>query len=112
MLYLLCLRKAEQIVLGHPVSGKPTAETPQFVFMDEVLGQSHFTNRPVLFASIPEDTPGPSSRVCDQEEEEPVTSAPATHTVCVCVCVCVCPYMFSFLFIFHYIIYVKLTPNT
>jgi len=41
MLYLLCLRKAEQIVLGHPVSGKPTAETPQFVFMDEVLGQSH-----------------------------------------------------------------------
>jgi len=106
MLYLLCLRKTEQIVLGHPVSGKPTAETPQFVLMDEVLGQSHFTNRPVLFASIPEDTPGPRLRVCDQEEEEPVTSAsaPATHTVCVCVCVCVSLYVFfSFHISLHYL---------
>ena len=38
--------------------------------MDEVLGQRHSTNPPVLIASIPEDTPGPSTAVVDQEVEE------------------------------------------
>ncbi|XDV11877.1 hypothetical protein PO909_000679 [Leuciscus waleckii] len=44
------------------LGGKPTAETwPWFDLMDEVLGQRHSTNPPVLIASIPEDTPGSSS---------------------------------------------------
>ena len=38
--------------------------------MDEVLGQRHSTNPPVLIASIPEDTPGPSTAVVDQEVED------------------------------------------
>ena len=39
--------------------------------MDEVLGQRHSTNPPVLIASIPEDTPGPSAprAVVGQENE-------------------------------------------
>lgn len=41
--------------------------------MDEVLGQRHSNNSPVLISSIPEDTPGPSSAVDDQDEEEPAT---------------------------------------
>ena len=35
--------------------------------MDEVLGQRGSTNPPVLIASIPEGTPGPSTEVVDQE---------------------------------------------
>ena len=41
--------------------------------MDEVLGQRHSTNPPVLIASIPENTPGPSTAstaVVDQEVED------------------------------------------
>ncbi|CAL8378181.1 unnamed protein product [Boreogadus saida] len=38
--------------------------------MDEVLGQRHSTNPPVLIASIPENTPGPSTVVVDQEVED------------------------------------------
>lgn len=34
--------------------------------MDEVLGQRHSINPPVLIASIPEDRPGPSSAVGGQ----------------------------------------------
>ena len=46
--------------------------------MDEVLGQRHCTNPPVLIASIPEDTPGPSSAVGAHGEEEPgAAAAPA-----------------------------------
>ncbi|XDV50738.1 hypothetical protein PO909_019753 [Leuciscus waleckii] len=63
---------------GESVSGKPTAETwPWFVLMDEVLGQRQCTNPPVLIASIPEDTPGPSSVVGAHGEEEPGAAAPA-----------------------------------
>ncbi|KAK9969110.1 hypothetical protein ABG768_027311 [Culter alburnus] len=59
---------------GEGVNGKPTAATwPWFVLMDEVLGQRHSNNSPVLISSIPEDTPGPSSAVDDQDEEEPAT---------------------------------------
>ena len=53
------------------MSGKPTAATwPWFDLMDEVLGQRPSVAPPVLIASIPEDTPGPSAAVGDQEEEE------------------------------------------
>ena len=41
--------------------------------MDKVLGQRHSTNPPVLIASIPENTPGPSTAstaVVDQEVED------------------------------------------
>ena len=38
--------------------------------MDKVLGQRHSTNPPVLIASIPENTPGPSRAVVDQEVED------------------------------------------
>ena len=38
--------------------------------MNEVLGQRHSTNPPVLIASIPENTPGPSTAVVDQEVED------------------------------------------
>ncbi|CAL8258973.1 unnamed protein product [Boreogadus saida] len=56
---------------GEGVGGKPTAATwPWFVPMDEVLGQRHSTNPPVLIASIPENTPGPSTAVVDQEVED------------------------------------------
>ncbi|XP_067308314.1 uncharacterized protein [Pseudorasbora parva] len=59
-------------VSGEGVSGKPNAATwPWFVLMDEVLGQRHSKTPPVLIASIPEDTPGPSSAAKDQDEEEP-----------------------------------------
>jgi len=39
--------------------------------MDEVLGQRHCTNPPVLVTSTPEDTSGTSSVMDDQDEEEP-----------------------------------------
>uniref|UniRef100_A0A8C5CD28 Myb/SANT-like DNA-binding domain-containing protein n=1 Tax=Gadus morhua TaxID=8049 RepID=A0A8C5CD28_GADMO len=56
---------------GEGVGGKPTAATwPWFVLMDEVLGQRHSTNPPVLIASIHENTPGPSTAVVDQEVED------------------------------------------
>ncbi|CAL8275626.1 unnamed protein product [Arctogadus glacialis] len=62
---------------GEGVGGKPTAATwPWFVPMDKVLGQRHSTNPPVLIASIPENTPGPSTTstastaVVDQEVED------------------------------------------
>ncbi|KAK0145344.1 hypothetical protein N1851_015765 [Merluccius polli] len=56
---------------GEGVSGKPTAAPwPYFVLMDEVLGQRHSTTPPVLIASVPKDTPGPSTVVDDQEEAE------------------------------------------
>ncbi|CAL8301368.1 unnamed protein product [Gadus morhua 'NCC'] len=59
---------------GEGVGGKPGAATwPWFVPMDEVLGQRHSTNPPVLIASIPENTPGPSTAstaVVDQEVED------------------------------------------
>ncbi|MEQ2190245.1 hypothetical protein GOODEAATRI_033827 [Goodea atripinnis] len=38
--------------------------------MDEVLGQRSSTTPPVLIASIPEDTPGPSGAVGNQMEKE------------------------------------------
>ncbi|CAL8239153.1 unnamed protein product [Gadus morhua 'NCC'] len=38
--------------------------------MDEVLGQRHSITPPVLIASMPEDTPGPSTAVVDQEVED------------------------------------------
>ena len=58
------------------MGGKPTAETwPWFVLMDEVLGQRHSTNPPVLIASIPEDIPVQSSAVGAHGEEEPGTAA-------------------------------------
>ncbi|KAK9965060.1 hypothetical protein ABG768_004172 [Culter alburnus] len=57
---------------GEGVSGKPTAATwLWFVLLDEVFGQRYSNNPPVLIASIPEDTPGPSSAVDDQDEERP-----------------------------------------
>ncbi|MEQ2301660.1 hypothetical protein AMECASPLE_038352, partial [Ameca splendens] len=56
---------------GEGVSEKPTAATwPWFVLMDEVLGQRPSTTPPVLIASIPEDTPGPSGAVGNQMEKE------------------------------------------
>ncbi|KAL1276268.1 hypothetical protein QQF64_035891 [Cirrhinus molitorella] len=56
---------------GKGVSGKPTAATwPWFVQMDEVLGQRPSICPPVLIASIPMDTPGPSAAVSNQEERE------------------------------------------
>ena len=38
--------------------------------MDEALGQRSSTVPPVLTASIPEDTPGPSGTAPEREEEE------------------------------------------
>ncbi|MEQ2305469.1 hypothetical protein AMECASPLE_038254, partial [Ameca splendens] len=56
---------------GEEVSEKPTAATwPWFVLMDEVLGQRSSTTPPVLIASIPDDTPGPSGVVGNQMEKE------------------------------------------
>ncbi|MEQ2231397.1 hypothetical protein ILYODFUR_039182, partial [Ilyodon furcidens] len=56
---------------GEGVSEKPTAATwPWFVLMDEVLGQRPSTTPPVLIASIPEDTPGPSGVVGNHMEKE------------------------------------------
>ncbi|MEQ2316915.1 hypothetical protein AMECASPLE_037320 [Ameca splendens] len=56
---------------GEGVSEKPTAATwPWFVLMDEVLGQRSSTTPPVLIASIPEETPGPSRAVGNQMEKE------------------------------------------
>ncbi|CAL8237499.1 unnamed protein product [Boreogadus saida] len=56
---------------GEGVGGKPTAATwPWFVLMDEVLGQKHSITPPVLIASIPENTPGPSTAVVEEKEEE------------------------------------------
>ncbi|MEQ2315378.1 hypothetical protein AMECASPLE_021615, partial [Ameca splendens] len=53
---------------GEGVSEKPTAATwPWFVLMDEVLGQRSSTTPPVLIASIPEETPGPSGGQPDGE---------------------------------------------
>ncbi|MEQ2259775.1 hypothetical protein XENORESO_018122 [Xenotaenia resolanae] len=43
---------------------------PWFVLMDEVVGQRSSTTPPVLIASIPEDTPGPSGAVGNQMEKE------------------------------------------
>ncbi|KAK0140308.1 hypothetical protein N1851_022783 [Merluccius polli] len=52
---------------GEGTSGKPTAaDWPWFVLMDEALGQRPSIAPPVLIASIPEDTPGPSA-VGDQQ---------------------------------------------
>ncbi|CAL8255976.1 unnamed protein product [Boreogadus saida] len=50
--------------------GATAATLPWFVPMDEVLGQRHSTNPPVLIASIPENTPGPSTAVVVQEVED------------------------------------------
>ncbi|XP_055088459.1 uncharacterized protein LOC129457425 [Periophthalmus magnuspinnatus] len=60
---------------GEGVAGNATAETwPWFVPMDEVLGQRASINPPVLIASVPEDTPGPSTswqtQPLEEEEEE------------------------------------------
>ncbi|KAK0148858.1 hypothetical protein N1851_010712 [Merluccius polli] len=66
---------------GEGTSGKPTAANwPWFVLMDEALGQRPSIAPPVLIASIPEDTPGPSA-VGDQqgggdEDEELEESQP------------------------------------
>lgn len=38
--------------------------------MDEALGQRLSATHPVLITSFPEDMPGPSAVVDDQEEEE------------------------------------------
>ncbi|KAL3969262.1 alcohol-forming fatty acyl-CoA reductase [Sarotherodon galilaeus] len=52
---------------GEGVSGKPTAATwPWFALMDEVIGQRPSIRPPVLLSTLPEDTPGPSSAVGDQ----------------------------------------------
>ncbi|KAK0139040.1 hypothetical protein N1851_024395 [Merluccius polli] len=65
---------------GEGTSGKPTAANwPWFVLMDEALGQRPSIAPPVLIASIPEDTPGPSAVQGDQqggEEEEEEESQP------------------------------------
>ncbi|KAL0152553.1 hypothetical protein M9458_052276 [Cirrhinus mrigala] len=64
--------------MGEGVSGKSTAETwPFFVLMDEVSGQRPSNNPPVLIASIPGETLGPSSAVGDHEEE-PAPPPPPT----------------------------------
>lgn len=39
-----------------------------FVTMDEVPGQKHSTTYPVVIASIPKDTPGPSASEGDKGE--------------------------------------------
>ncbi|XP_034028468.1 uncharacterized protein LOC117512489 [Thalassophryne amazonica] len=55
---------------GEGVSGKPNAATwPWFVLMDEVLRQRPSTTPSVIISSIPDDTPGPSTAVSDQEED-------------------------------------------
>uniref|UniRef100_A0A1A8EL49 Myb/SANT-like DNA-binding domain-containing protein n=1 Tax=Nothobranchius korthausae TaxID=1143690 RepID=A0A1A8EL49_9TELE len=66
---------------GEGVSGKPTAETwPWFVLMDEVLGQRPSTMPPVLIASIPGDTPGPSAAVSKTGERERGGSQPGSSS--------------------------------
>ncbi|KAL3968249.1 RalBP1-associated Eps domain-containing protein [Sarotherodon galilaeus] len=70
---------------GEGVSGKPTAATwPWFALMDEVIGQRPSIRPPVLLSTLPEDTPGPSSAVGDQNvaesdtdegESQPTTTA-------------------------------------
>ncbi|KAJ0003891.1 hypothetical protein NQD34_010105 [Periophthalmus magnuspinnatus] len=56
---------------GEGAAMKATAETwPWFAHMDEVLRQRPSINPPVLIASIPDDTPGPSTARQEQEEEE------------------------------------------
>ncbi|XP_073335830.1 uncharacterized protein [Pagrus major] len=62
---------------GEGVGGKPTAATwPWFVLMDEVLGQRPSIAPPVLIASLPEDTPGPSGVVEQEEDEDEEESQP------------------------------------
>ncbi|KAK5601087.1 hypothetical protein CRENBAI_004210 [Crenichthys baileyi] len=56
---------------GEGVSEKPSPATwPWFLLMDELLGQRPSTRPPVLIASIPEDTPGPSGGVGNQMKKE------------------------------------------
>lgn len=56
---------------GEGVSGKPTAATwPWYALMDEVIGQRPSIRPPVLLSTLPEDTPGPSSAVGDQNIAE------------------------------------------
>uniref|UniRef100_A0A669EYN7 Myb/SANT-like DNA-binding domain-containing protein n=1 Tax=Oreochromis niloticus TaxID=8128 RepID=A0A669EYN7_ORENI len=59
---------------GEGVSGKPNAVTwPWFGLMDEVIGQRPSIRPAVLISSLPEDTPGPSTAVGDQNEREEET---------------------------------------
>uniref|UniRef100_A0AAZ1XTS6 Uncharacterized protein n=1 Tax=Oreochromis aureus TaxID=47969 RepID=A0AAZ1XTS6_OREAU len=65
---------------GEGVSGKPTAATwPWFALMDEVIGQMPSIRPPVLISSLPEDTPGPSAAVRDQNLVEPDTEEEDSH---------------------------------
>ncbi|KAL3972578.1 N-acetylgalactosaminide alpha-2,6-sialyltransferase (sialyltransferase 7C) [Sarotherodon galilaeus] len=60
---------------GEGVSGKPTAATwPWFSLMDKVIGQRPSIRPPVLLSTLPEDTPGPSSAVGDQNLAESDTN--------------------------------------
>ncbi|KAL3999595.1 trinucleotide repeat-containing protein [Sarotherodon galilaeus] len=60
---------------GEGVSGKPTAATwPWFALMDEIIGQRPSNRPPVLLSTLPEDTPGPSSAVGDQNVAESDTN--------------------------------------
>ncbi|XP_076742866.1 uncharacterized protein LOC143419550 [Maylandia zebra] len=43
---------------------------PWFALMDEVIGQMPSTKPPVLMSSLPEDTPGPSTAVGDQNDSD------------------------------------------
>lgn len=53
------------------MSGKTTAAAwSWFALMDEVLGQRPSTRPPVIIASIQEDTPGLSSAVGNQVQDE------------------------------------------
>ncbi|KAK0144500.1 hypothetical protein N1851_017129 [Merluccius polli] len=57
---------------GEGTSGKPTAANwPWFVLMDEALGQRPSIAPPVVIASMPEDTPGPSAAGDEEEESQP-----------------------------------------
>ncbi|KAL3984488.1 hypothetical protein ACER0C_016113 [Sarotherodon galilaeus] len=74
------LKAKYNIWSGEGVSGKPTAATwPWFGLMDEVIGQRPSIRPPVLISSLPEDTPGPSAAVGDQNLVEPDTEEEDSH---------------------------------
>ncbi|CAI5691629.1 unnamed protein product [Oreochromis niloticus] len=64
---------------GEGVSGKPTAATwPWFALMDEMIGQMPSIKPPVLISSLPEDSPGPSAAVGDQNDSDDEAAQPPT----------------------------------
>ena len=46
--------------------------------MDEVIGQMPSIKPPVLISSLPEDTPGPSAAVGDQNDSDDEAAQPPT----------------------------------